>query len=381
MKRIIMILSIGMMGLIVAAPVASAHIISNSQNTSTYIASDQTINDDLYVVGNAIEIDGNVNGDVYAAGQSITIAGTVHGDVFAVGQSVTVTGHVTGSVRAAGSSIHLGKTVIDGSTTTAGQVITIDKEAHIGGGLSVLGATADIRGAVKRGIIGAVSAVSIDGSVGKDVAMSVGTLTLGSHANISGNLAYRSKQTADLVRGSHVDGRTERLAPQAHNSTGAGRASALGILWSIASLFLVGVLLIRLAPTALAASAITVAGRPWKALGIGFAALLLTPVALLVIALTVIGLPVAILGLAAYIAAIYLATIPAALALSRVIYRGQVRVPNQYLLLIIGLIILSLLGVIPIIGGFVQLVTLILGLGGITHYLIHRQPHRKARPV
>src|SRR5215207_693378 len=62
------------------------------------IASDEVIDDDLYVTARTFVLDGTVNGDLIAAGQTITINGTVEGDLMAAGQTIVVNGSVTGAI-------------------------------------------------------------------------------------------------------------------------------------------------------------------------------------------------------------------------------------------------------------------------------------------
>ncbi len=78
------------------------------------VESDEVIDDDLYVVGDEVIINGIVKGDVCACGRIIRLNGTVEGDFMAAGQAVIITGTVTDDVR------------------IAGQVLKIHEDASIG---------------------------------------------------------------------------------------------------------------------------------------------------------------------------------------------------------------------------------------------------------
>lgn len=382
MSRIYKLLAAAVIAAAAFVPgLAAAQIMGGHGNKTTYIAGGQTVNDDLYVTGNSVEIDGTVNGDVYAAGQTITITGTVNGDVFAAGQSVKVSGKVSGSVRAAGSSVRLAKAAIGGSASAFGQDVQIDSDAVIGGGLNLFAATAQIDGKIARGITGAGSNLTINGPVGKDVAVGGDAIRVGNKADISGKLVYRSKNNAEINGGAHISGRTEHIKETKHAGRSNAQSSAFGVLWMIVSLFLIGALMLWMAPTATNGSAASILSRPWVSLGLGFASLILTPIVLLLVAFTVIGLPLAIIGLVLYVVALFLAAIPTALAIAAALYRGQARTPGRYWLLLIGLVILALLEVIPYVGPVVRFLSLLFGLGGFTAYLWVRQPrgqHRKS---
>src|SRR5687767_15870586 len=58
------------------------------------IASGETINDDLYVAGETIVVDGTIKGDLVAFGQTITINGIVEGDLIAAGREWALTARV-----------------------------------------------------------------------------------------------------------------------------------------------------------------------------------------------------------------------------------------------------------------------------------------------
>jgi hypothetical protein len=65
------------------------------------IGKDEVINEDLYLGGTEIIVDGTINGDLMAAGQTITVNGKVTGDLYAAGNSVTVNGEVGDDLFAA----------------------------------------------------------------------------------------------------------------------------------------------------------------------------------------------------------------------------------------------------------------------------------------
>ena len=68
--------------LIVPATALAAEVRSGDTVT---VGPDQIIDDDLYVFGNNVLVQGSVHGDVIAAGSSVTIAGHVTGSVMAAG--------------------------------------------------------------------------------------------------------------------------------------------------------------------------------------------------------------------------------------------------------------------------------------------------------
>ena len=62
------------------------------------VAPGETINDDLYVFGGSLDVQGTVNGDVAFFGGTSTISGLITGDLMVMGGTTTINGIVSGSV-------------------------------------------------------------------------------------------------------------------------------------------------------------------------------------------------------------------------------------------------------------------------------------------
>ncbi len=95
-----------LMALVLAAP---ARAFDSRSGESILIPAGEVIEDDLYLFGNTITIDGTVKGDVIAFGSTITIGqtGVVEGDLMGAGQSVIVNGQVQDDARIAGAVLLL----------------------------------------------------------------------------------------------------------------------------------------------------------------------------------------------------------------------------------------------------------------------------------
>jgi hypothetical protein len=101
------------------------------------------------------------------------------------------------------------------------------------------------------------------------------------------------------------------------------------------------------------------------------------PVAMIVIAITLIGLPISLMLLAVYLAGIYLAKIWVGAYLGRILLKPSGASKGDWVLgLFVGLLILTLIGFIPYLGGLVRLGVVCLGLGAFAAQL-----YRASRPV
>jgi hypothetical protein len=138
--------------------------------------------------------------------------------------------------------------------------------------------------------------------------------------------------------------------------------------------FLTGLVLFRLAPWL--APTRLVGGLDWvKAGGLGFAALVTIPIAALIVAITVIGLPLAITSFVIWLASLYLAKIIVAEFIGRSLLKQ-----GGVVSLFVGLLIVIVAVNIPILGGLLNFLMCLLGMGALvmTIYLVNRRPLQTA---
>ena len=117
-------------------------------------------------------------------------------------------------------------------------------------------------------------------------------------------------------------------------------------------------------------------GSGWLSLGLGVGTLAGVPVAMVVIGITLVGLPISLILLAVYLTGIYLAKIWVGAYLVRILLRPSGATKGDWVLgLLVGLLILSIVGFIPYLGGLVRLGVVCLGLGAFAAQL-----YRTSRP-
>jgi cytoskeletal protein CcmA (bactofilin family) len=364
-KRIALIMAVAVMAVfVVAAPRSARAQITSGNGGQSTINGSQTVDDDLYVIGKDVLIEGTVNGDVYAAGSSVTIRGTVNGDVFAAGSDILVGGAVKGSVRAAGSTVRLTGATIGNSVSAFGSSITVEKDSKIDGGLNFAGASAAIRGSVGRSVVGAADSITMAGSVGKDVDITASSITLESAAVLSGHLNYYGQSELHRDQGAQVKGQVQQLQGQTHHQDHR-RASTFGILWGLIALYLTGVVTLWLFPRTVVSISSTLHQRPGGSVGTGVLIVILFLPALLVLLLSLVGIPLGILAALGVGVGLYVAKFIVGLTIGNLIARRTDWKPNPYADVIIGLLIITLLELIPGFGLAVRLIVAVAGLGAI----------------
>jgi cytoskeletal protein CcmA (bactofilin family) len=316
--------------------------------TDTVGPGTQTVGDTdgpAFGAGQTVDVTGTVNGDLYVAAQTVHVTGTVRGDVLGAAQTIDITGTVNGDVRAAGQSVDVSGRV-DGSVTLAGADVTIGPDAAVGRDAVLAGSAVTIEGSVARDVT-AAGRLSLSGSIGRDLTYtSDRQLTRGNGATVGGRTEFHRSQSA------------QRAQPAAGQRFGWW---LLGTLYAMAALLAIVILSTLLAPSALArASSVAWHRIGWSALA-GLILMAAIPAAAFAAAATVIGLPVAVLlGLGALLLAV------AGLVVSaHLVGRLVLRRSNPYLQALVGAPLLALGLAVPFLGVFVTIAAQLVGVGAI----------------
>jgi cytoskeletal protein CcmA (bactofilin family) len=370
----ITVLAIGLAGTALAAE------FRHGQAT-TQVAQGQTVDDDLFISGSSVRIEGTVHGDVYALGRSVDVSGTVDGNVFALARDVVVGGTVGGSVITAGQTVRLAGSHIGDGVTAAGTDLSSDSGTTLGGGALLAGQGLDWRAKTGRGVTAAASDITLGGPIGRNVNVQTGSLNLANGTAINGNLTYNSGQNLTRESNASVTGQIRRIEPKKHNQPQHHGPNLLLGLWGLVASLAVGCILLWIAPALSRGVPEMAARRPWASLGWGFLTLILTIPLVILMLITVIGIPLAILTVIAFAMALYLAHIFVAMAVGSQILKSAKQSYNRFAVLTLGLVVLFVVELIPFLGGLIRFLVLLFGLGAIVVYLYSRHRPAASKPA
>ena len=344
------------------------------------VASNETVDDTLLLGGGTLRLEGVVNGDLLAFGRTLEVRGTVKGDLVSFAKRTVVSGTVEGSIYNLSQSLDLDGQV-GHSLYGWVQSLRVDNHAHVGDGILAGGGDISLEGEVKRSVNIATSSADVSGSIGRDLTMAGGALTLTNTARIGGNLNARVRQLRDvhIADGATIAGKRDIQVRVRRNQFAHPRFYFHQAIW-LAAAMLVGWLFLMLNPGFFQSSTQAV-GSGWRSLGLGFAVLAAVPVAVIVAALTLVGLPVALMLFALYLAAIYLAKIWVGAFLGRALLKPAGGLKRDWLLgLLVGLLILIIVEFVPYLGGLVRFGVICLGLGALAWQLYQASRPRTATP-
>jgi hypothetical protein len=194
---------------------------------------------------------------------------------------------------------------------------------------------------------------------------------------VGGNLSARVRQLKNvhIADGATIAGKRDIQVRVRKSQFMRPRFYFYQAVW-LAAAMLVGWLGLVLFPSFFQACTQAV-GSGWRSLGLGVGVLAGVPVAIIVAAITLVGIPLSLMLFAVYLTAIYLAKIWVGAFLGRILLRTAGTTKHDWLLgLLLGLLILTIVGFIPYLGGLVRLGMVCVGLGAFAWQLF-----RASRPA
>ncbi len=327
------------------------------------VAANETVDDNLLAAGSTVRVEGVVNGDLLAFGRTLEVRGSVKGDLVSFAKRTVVSGTVEGRIYNFSQSLDL-----DGQLGHSiygwVQSLRVDNRGHVGDGIVVGAGDVSLEGEVKRSATIFAGNADVSGSIGRDLTMAGGSLTLTNTARVGGNLSARVRQLRDvhIADGATIAGKRDIQVRVRRSQFTRPRFYFYQAVW-LAAAMLVGWLGLVVFP-GFFESCTQAVGSGWRGLGLGVGVLAGVPVAIIVAAITLVGIPVSLMLLAVYLAAIYLAKIWVGAFLGRVLLKPAGATKRDWLLgLLVGLLILSIVGFIPYLGGLIRLAVICLGLG------------------
>ena len=162
--------------LIMAATLGSAASAASWLTGDTVtVQKSEVIQDDLYVAGTDVRIDGTVNGDLIVGAQNVTINGQVNGNLWASGATVILNGTVLQTARLAGSAIRVQNGASVGrDLLVAGSEIELARGSVIGRDVAFGGSQAHLNGQVVRNAYGGANGIEVGGPIGGNAQLAVG---------------------------------------------------------------------------------------------------------------------------------------------------------------------------------------------------------------
>ncbi|MCB8978748.1 MAG: hypothetical protein H6657_15115 [Ardenticatenaceae bacterium] len=265
-----------LMSLLLFIFVPSAMAFEGRGDDTVTIEAGELVEDDLYVSANTFVLDGTIRGDLVVAASEIVINGTIEGDLLAGGQFVEINGTIADDARIAASAIEMGEGAeIGGDLIAAGYSLHGKSGSLVSNDLVFAGFQALLAGDVNEDVWVGVNSLQVNGRIGGNITAEVGGddsappvnpyqfmpnvpsipiipsgLTVGDAAKIGGDFNYRSPKSFNVpdnaVEGD-VDFTQETVSVDTVSQPSTGQAVWRHVRRFI-TLVLIGVLLVWLVP-------------------------------------------------------------------------------------------------------------------------------------
>lgn len=312
------------------------------------------------VGGTIVVEEGETVEEVDGISGNVIVDGTVRGDVNGVAGNVYVNGEVGGDVDVLGGNLEISGTV-DGDVNSASGNVVVTETGTVGGDVSAAAGNVDLLGTIEG-----------DASIAAD------TVRLGEAASIGGDLTYAGTLVGD----------TDVVAGEVREETGIGVTGPevtpslepiLSVYAFVMNLVL-GALLLALFPRFSEGVVDRVASDPVRTGLAGLAVLVGVPILLVAIAITIIGIPITIVGAFAFAFLVWVGIVYGRFAVAAWLL-AQVDVDNRWLALVGGLLGGAVLAQVPIVGGLLNLLIFLLGLGALAVGLYALRGRRPETPA
>lgn len=333
----------------------------------TSVGKEERVTNDVYMGGGSVTSAGNINGDLLTAGGNVVVSGDVGADANVAGGNINILSNVADDVRVAGGTVVItGK--VGGDLLVGGGQVNVSG-AGVGGDAAIAGGNVRLDAPVKGKLFVAGGNIYINSAISGDVKIEADKVTLGKDAFISGNLTYKSPKALVTEDGAVVKGkisyepRTKKMIPEA---TLAAIFSAM-LLWKffalLACALTIGLLFRRWSREIVAVAT----KRPIFELGRGVLVLVAMPAISVLLFVTLVGIPFGIVGLLGFVIVMLFSWIVTPIIVGSVVYKyfSKREVEVSWKTILLGVVIYTLIGIIPFIGALAQILLTYITLGSL----------------
>lgn len=313
--------------------------------------------------GTIIVEEGESVSEISALAGSVTVRGTVTGDVSVMAGNIHIAerGTVQGDLSGAAGNVRIDGTV-DGDVSAGAGNVHVTESGVVGGNFGVGAGT-----------------VLINGTIQGDATIGAETIRLGEAAVIAGSLTYDGtlEGNRDAVQGTITRDPSRRVGVLTDIQP---FASIVVTAYAFVINLILGAILLYLFPRFSKAVATRVTTDPIRVGLIGLGVLILIPVLLIALAITVIGIPLTIVGAFTFVLVAWVALVYGRFAVGAWVL-SFAAVDNKWAALVVGLLIGAILALIPFVGGLLNFVIFLLGLGALSRDLYAHQRRTRAAPA
>ena len=332
---------------------------------------------DQFFADDEVTIEKNVSRTSFAAGNFIRVSSEIDGINFAAGNNITVSSKQD-YMFIAGNSINIENATAK-DAFIAGSMVNIQSSTIRD--LYVAGATVRIDSDLSGKAYIAADSVTINSKIEGDVEVAADKIRIGKEAVINGTLKYPKDADLNISETATVNSKKSYKSMEYVKFTitkeAALKAKIIANLYAFFAMLIIGFIFLSISKKFFGrvADLDKTAGTIAKQCLTGLVFLIVLPISAIIIMLTLVGIPLSIVSLLLYGILIYLSVLPTAYYLGKFAFKDKIK--NDYLLLLVSLLIIYVLKMIPVIGTIVGLISLLFGLGAYFNLLIRNKNEKE----
>ncbi|MCP4703264.1 MAG: polymer-forming cytoskeletal protein [candidate division Zixibacteria bacterium] len=331
------------------------------------ISRDEVIDDDLYMFGNYSEVRGTITGDLTAFCYDLSANGNIEGNANIFAYNIDFIGKIDRTARLFAYKIRLNGPV-KGNLMAFANDMKLGSKTYISKDFTYFGENIKIDGTILGNVNGESEKTVISGRIDGDISIETDQLIIISPATITGELSYTSANEAIIEEGVIIE--DEIIWNKAGTETDddiklTDESSFLGNFILFLAALLTGFVLILLFKNHINRSVEQLETNFWHTFAIGCLSFLGLTLGWIIPAVLIIGIPVSIMMLTLGLILFYIGKIYVSITLARYLF-GLMNKGTKLPIgieLIVGLIILTVLFELPVIGWVIYIATFLLGSG------------------
>ena len=331
-----------------------------------FLKGKDTAPDDVYAVGDQVTLAGKVEGDVIAIAGKVFSDSDITGDVLFIGEEVTVEGVVKDDVRTVGGTVTINGLVKD-DVVAIGSKVFVSDTARIEGSLYIIGGEAEVHGTILGEAKVLSSKFLLTGVVEKDLEM-WGKASFAQPARIGGDFIYHAKGKASAPVNVGIAGKV--ILDETKGARMHAPRALIGGLYSLKVLMMLalGFLLFFLARERSEEVLLEILPNFWMRVLRGLLIMLVLPMLIVLLIPTVIGIPIALCLAMLFIVLLLLSWAYSGILLGawceRIFFKRSA-FPLSYRPVLLGIILLSVISLIPVIGPLFYAALLLSAVGAL----------------
>ncbi|WP_143820999.1 EI24 domain-containing protein [Motiliproteus sp. MSK22-1] len=333
-----------------------------------YVAGD--VAGDLFAASGDLKVNSEIDGEVAVAGGNLSIDGKVKGSLIVAGGNIDITADTDEGMVIVGGDVHVQNASITGNIFLVGGEVNLGKGLNVDGKVMAAGGKVHLDGIFSRDLRVAGGKVTIGGEIKGDVKVVSKHIRLLPGTTIAGSLIYYSPQVIDIADSVSIgkDIVYIKTSQIEKNREGLFFVAGLTFLSLLVGLILFSVLTVYIAPAMLPACNKRFQSHKGKALMTGLLLIFSGPVLSVLLISSVFGIPLGLgficiyllLGMIGYIVAVFILG-ERVLSLLGKSQSGSSL--SQLLAVFIGILLMTVILLIPVLGVFVFLIVNAMGVG------------------